>query len=112
MRTTARAILCLTALVAPSLAAAAPDPRNTCIIDTNIDNTDRPNDTTILFTMRDHSVWKNTLPVRCFGLHNEPDGFTYQPTDPGTQELCSNQVTIRLNFNQTVCQLGDFTRVK
>ena len=105
-------ILCLAALLSSSIAAAAPDPKSTCIFDRNIDHTDRPDDMTILFTMRDHKVWKNTLQVRCFGLHNEPDGFTYQPTDPGTEELCSNQVTIRLNSFRSFCQLGDFTRVK
>ena len=105
-------VACLATILLPSLAMAAPDPKSTCIFDRDIARTDRPNDTTILFTMRDHTVWKNTLQVRCFGLHNEPDGFTYQPTDPGTEELCSNQVTIRLNFYRSFCQLGDFTRVK
>ncbi len=105
-------ILCLATLLASGVAIAKPDPKSTCIFDRDIDHTDRPDDTTILFTMRNHTVWKNTLPVPCYGLHNEPDGFTYQPTDPGTEELCSNQVTIRLNFNQTICQLGDFNRVK
>ena len=57
-------------------------------------------------------MWKNTLQSVCFGLKNEIGGFTYQPTDPGTQELCSNQVTIKLNMYGSFCQLGDFVRAK
>ena len=107
-----RVILVLATLLAPGLAEAASGPKNTCIFARDIDHTDRPDDTTILFTMRDHTVWKNTLQSRCFGLHDESDGFTYQPTDPGTEELCSNQVTIRLNFYRSFCQLGDFNRLR
>ena len=100
---------CLAVLASPALALAG---NSTCIVDRDIVQTTRPDDQTILFTLRDHSVWKNTLPTRCFGLHNEPDGFTFQPTDPGTGDLCSGQVTIKLNFSKSFCQLGDFTRVK
>jgi hypothetical protein len=96
----------------PFLAAAAPLQNSTCIRDPDIAQTQRPDDNTILFLMRDHKVWKNTLPTRCFGLQHEPDGFTYQPTDPGTEELCSGQVTIRLNTFKTTCLLGNFTRMK
>ena len=93
----------------PALAAPG---NTTCIREPEIVSTTRPDDTTILFQMRNHSVWKNTLASRCFGLKAEPDGFTYQPTDPGTEELCSNQVTIRLNSLHSFCLLGDFVRVK
>jgi hypothetical protein len=82
-----------------------------CIRDPDIKNTEIVNETTILFHMRDHKTWKNTLPVRCFGLRQDGDGFSYQPTDPGMQELCSQQVTIKLNDAPTFCQLGDFTLV-
>ena len=109
MLTPRTAALCAAWLCLPCAAQAG---NSTCIVDRDIVQTTRPDDQTILFTLRNHSVWKNTLPTRCFGLHNEPDGFTFKPTDPGTGDLCSGQVTIRLNFSQTVCQLGDFTRVK
>ncbi len=99
-------------LSTPALAAAAEPLNGICIRDPDIDHTTRPDDNTILFTMRDHAVWKNTLPTRCFGLKDEPDGFTYQPTDPGTEEICSGQATIKLNSFKTFCLLGQFTRVK
>lgn len=93
------------------VAHAAPDARDACISDRDIDHTEIVNDTTMLFHMRDHRVWKNTLPVRCFGLKNEPGGFSYMPTVSGTEDLCSNQVTIRLNTMRSICQLGNFTPV-
>lgn len=100
------------ATLAPPPAIAAPAPNTVCIRDPEIVRTDRPDDFTILFTLRNHQVWKNTLPTRCFGLHKETDGFSYQPTDPATEELCSNQATIRLNRYRSTCLLGAFTRIK
>ncbi len=82
-----------------------------CIASYNIDHTDIPNDNTILFTMRDHTVWRNTLPYTCTGLRLDTRGYTYEPTDPGSDTLCSNLVTIHLNTDHNVCQLGEFTRV-
>ena len=105
-----RMLLSLAACV-PAWKASA-DTSSQCIRDPDIVSETRPDDYTILFALRDHSVWKNTLQSRCFGLHNEPDGFTYQPTDPATQELCSNQVTIKLNSFRSTCLLGAFKRLK
>ncbi len=109
------AALLALALASPAFgqpAPAQPAPNDMCIRAPTIVSTDRVDDTTILFHLRDHQLWKNVLPSRCFGLKSEPDGFTYQPTDPSTEELCSNQVTIRLNTFRTTCLLGNFTRVK
>jgi hypothetical protein len=83
-----------------------------CIRDPDIKATEVVDDSHILFHMRDHKTWVNTLQINCLGLRNEPYGFSYQPTDPTTQELCSNQVLIRLNTRNTFCELGNFTRVK
>ena len=105
------ALLALLLASAPALAAAAAM-NDTCINDYDILSTERPDDFTILFNMRHHIVYKNTLPSRCFGLRNEAAGFTYQPTVPGTQELCSNQMTIKLNTFGSFCLLGPFVRVK
>ncbi len=110
--TRAVTLLALATLALSPPAFAKLDSNNQCINERDIDHEVRPDDQTILFYMRDHKVWKNTLQVRCFGLKHEPDGFSYQPTDPGTEELCSNQVTIRLNSFRSFCQLGDFTPVK
>ena len=104
-------VVTLGLLLAASAAAAAPG-NTTCIRSYDILNTTRPDNNTILFEMRDHKIWKNTLLSICFGLHNEVAGFTYQPTDPGTDELCSNQVTIKLNTFGSFCQLGPFVRVR
>ena len=105
-----RAVI-LAALMIPAVARAT-DPGSTCIWERDLDHTEVVDDSTILFHMHGHKTWKNTLPVRCFGLKHEPDGFTYQPTDPSMQELCSNQVTIRLNSLHSSCQLGNFTQVR
>jgi hypothetical protein len=82
-----------------------------CIASYNIDHTDIPNDSTIIFTMRDHTVYKNALTYPCTGLRLDNRGYTYEPTDPGTDTICSNLVTIRLNTYGNVCQLGTFTKV-
>jgi hypothetical protein len=85
--------------------------KSVCLAAYNIDHTDIPDDHTILFTMRDHTVWKNTLPYTCSGLKLDTRGFTYEPTDPGSDTICSNLLTIRLNTYQNICELGDFTKV-
>jgi hypothetical protein len=92
----------------PAQDAAA---RSVCIPSYDIDHTDIPNDHTILFTMRDHTVWKNTLQFSCTGLRLDTRGFTYAPTDPGSDSLCSNLVTIHTNTEHNFCQLGAFTKV-
>jgi hypothetical protein len=111
----------LPALLLTALALAACQPmasgsasagKSVCLASYNIDHTDIPDDHTIIFTMRDHSVWKNTLPYTCSGLRLDSRGYTYEPTDPGTDTICSNLVTIRLNTYQNICQLGEFTKLK
>jgi hypothetical protein len=93
--------------MAPARTAGA----SVCLASYNIDHTDIPDDHTILFTMRDHSVWKNTLQYDCAGLRLDTRGYTYEATDPGSDTICSNLVTIHLNTYHNVCQLGDFTRL-
>jgi hypothetical protein len=103
-------LLALLCLLSPTLAIAAQN--SSCISDRLIESRDVPDDSTIIFHLRGGQVWKNALLTRCFGLKDEPDGFTFQPTDPDTEELCSNEVTIRLNSFHSTCQLGNFTRLK
>jgi hypothetical protein len=85
--------------------------RPVCLASYNIDHTDIPNDSTILFTMRDRTVWKNTLTSPCFGLKLDTRGFTYEPTDPGSDTICSNLVTIHTNTFHNVCLLGEFSKI-
>jgi len=80
-----------------------------CLASYNIDHTEIPNDNTIIFYMKDRSVYKNTLSFTCYGLRMDSRGYTYEPTDPGSDTICSNLVTIHLNTDHNVCQLGEFT---
>ncbi len=102
-------LLCLAACQQGKPGAAAAGP--VCLRSYEIYRTDVPDDKTILFTMLDRTVYKNTLAYPCTGLRLDSRGFTYQPTDPGTDEICSNLVTIVTNTTHNVCQLGDFTRL-
>jgi hypothetical protein len=96
------------ALLAPASALAA---KSVCIASYQIDHTETPDDHTILFYMHNHKVWKNTLVNDCVGLRINTRGFTYSPTSPGSDELCSNLVTARLNDTGQICLLGEFTPV-
>ena len=103
-------LLCLAACqhaAQPRVAQAAP----ICLRSYQIYRTEVPDDSTILFVMDDRSVYRNTLTAPCFGLRLDTRGFTYEPTDPGTDEVCSNLVTIRTNTTGNYCQLGAFTRL-
>jgi hypothetical protein len=96
---------------APRAPGQAQNAAPVCLASYNIDHTDIPNDSTILFTMRDRTVWKNTLVSPCFGLRLDSRGFTYEATDPGSDTICSNLVTIHTNTDHNVCLLGEFTKV-
>jgi hypothetical protein len=85
--------------------------KSVCIRAYQIDHTEIPDDNTILFYMQNHKVWRNTLVDRCVGLKNNTRGFTYSPTNPGTDEICSNLQTIRVNDTGQTCLLGAFTPV-
>jgi hypothetical protein len=85
---------------------AAPD----CLSIRDIDSTQTTDDNTILFRMRDKTVFRNTLPARCKGLAMDSGGFTYVAS-PGLDQICATETAIRLNANGIVCQLGAFTQV-
>jgi hypothetical protein len=95
---------------AVTLAAAVPAmAKSVCIRSYDIDHTAIPDDNTILFYMRGHKVFKANLINRCVGLRINSHGFSYSPTDPGTDELCSNLLTIRLNDTAQPCLVGEIT---
>ena len=82
-----------------------------CLRSYQVRNTERPDDNTILFAMQGGTVWANHLPHPCIGLAADPNGFTYTPTDPGSDTICSDLMLIRLNTFHSVCTLGAFTRL-
>jgi hypothetical protein len=106
--------LAAAATLASSLPALADEAshKTVCIRSYEIDHTEIPNDSTIVFHMRNHKVFVNSLVARCVGLKNNTHGFTYSPTDPGTDEICSNLFTIRVNDTGQVCLPGVFTAVE
>jgi hypothetical protein len=100
------------AAVALSPALPALADKAVCIRTMDIDHTEIPDDSTILFYMRHHKIWKNTLVSRCVALKNNSRGFTYSPTIPGSNEICSNLFTIRVNDTGETCLPGEFTPVE
>ena len=109
--------LTLTAALLGSVAATASlpalaDGKPVCIPAYQIDHTEVPNDNTILFYMRGHKLYKADIINKCVGLSINNRGFTYSPTDPGSDEICSNLLTIRLNDTGQTCLVGDITPVE
>lgn len=75
-----------------------------------IDHTEIPDDSTILFVMRNHDIYRAHIEGRCTGLANDPRGFTYEP-NPGTDDICANFLTIRLNTTHGICLVGGIDRL-
>ena len=107
----ASALPALIATIAAPAAHAAGNNENVCIRDDDVDHTNIVDDQTILFVMRNHTVYRNRLQAKCYGLKHDPEGFTYQPTDPGARELCSNSQPIRTNTFHQTCLLGAFEKL-
>jgi hypothetical protein len=96
--------------IAAILLSSAPAWASSCIPSDRIDHTSVQDDQTVLFYMRDHTVWQNTLDGKCVGLKLDPGGFTYNVTVPETHKLCSRE-TIRLNHTGQPCLLGEFAQL-
>lgn len=108
MKTIAK-LAALTALAAVSVApvAAQDADHNICLKTYYIDSTHVVDAKTILFRMKDGTVYRNTLATACNGLLW--DGFVYVLH---YDELCSNdRQTIRVLRSHQVCQLGRFSKV-
>ena len=88
-----------------STAFAQPAPANVCLNVRDIDHTHAVDPSTLLFYMRNGTVWQNKLPARCGGLMFR--GFTFTVRD--IEEICSNALGIRVIQTDQVCQLGTFT---
>jgi Family of unknown function (DUF6491) len=110
------AALLALAVMAPVGSQAADAPK-ICLSSNNIRSTHAVDDSTILFTMNDGKVWKNTLRAPCSQLKFR-DSFTYADFG-GT--VCANDQKIRVLESTSgaatlrnlgpFCQLGEFTPV-
>jgi hypothetical protein len=118
MKTSAKILLGVAAFVAPMLAAAVtpavraqtaqPDPNNVCLNTDDIRGTQAVNARTILFHMRDGTVWRNTLAAPCPQMMSHTSGFAQ--TVHGDR-ICSNNQTFTILDTGNVCRLGTFSRV-
>jgi hypothetical protein len=109
--------LIVTAALFGAVAATASLPalaegKSVCFPSYLIDHTEIPNDNTIMFYMRGKKIYKADLINKCVGLRLNSRGFTYSPTIPGSNEICSNLLTIRLNDTGQTCLVGDITPVE
>jgi len=82
-----------------------------CIATYRINHTDVPDDTAILITMNDRSVYRAKVQGGCVGLSSDTRGYTWEP-NPGTNEICANLFTIRLNTSHAICMMGDIEMIK
>lgn len=94
------------ALMVPAASAVAA--RSVCIPAYQIDHTQVTKDNAILFFMINHKAWRVPIVNKCTTLYPSTTGFTYEPTDPGSDTLCSNLVTIHVNDTNETCLLGAF----
>jgi hypothetical protein len=102
----------LAAVAAATAAGAWADPPTSadpsqCISVIQIDHTEVPDDSTILFHLRGGRILKNALPQKCVGLRMSTRGFTYSAGS--LDEVCGNLQTIRVNDTGSICMLGPFT---
>jgi hypothetical protein len=103
--------LAMLVAVASAVALPAAAQASVCIDSYRIDHTEVPDDKQILFYMRDHSVYQARMQCECVGLSNDTRGFTYEPI-PGSEEICGNLLTIRLNTTHAVCMVGAMKLIK
>ena len=91
----------------PVQAQNAPS-NNVCFSVTEIVSTKATDRRTILFKLKDGTVWRNTLITDCPDLVAHSAGGFYSVTH--AEYICSNQHRITTQSGN-VCRLGPFTRV-
>ena len=97
------AVMILTT-AAPALAAAP-----ICLVARDIKDTDAQKDgRSILYTMRDGSVWRNDLRGVCKDARW--NGFGYSTANPQSS-ICENEQTLVVFRSGETCGLGNFTQV-
>ena len=82
-------------------------PSTDCIYTYDIDYTDVPDESTVIFHMKGGAVWTNKLPRRCPNIRF--NGFSYVVR--GNDQLCGKLDSIRVLKSGSVCQLGSFERM-
>jgi hypothetical protein len=99
----------LCALSAGTANADSSDPasRPVCLEASSVWSTGVIDEKTILFHMRNGTVWKNTLKQSCPNLKFRR-GFS-EVVRSG--QICANRQIISVLGTHNPCQLGDFTRV-
>lgn len=91
--------------VSPVQAASDSQPQTSvCLYTYLINDTETPDESTIIFHMKDGKSWTNKLPRRCPGLRFH--GFSYVVR--GNNEICGNLQSIRVLETGNVCLLGPF----
>ena len=96
----------LTALLAMGAAAVTPAAAGSiCLSPYYIEDSRVVDAKTILFKMKDGTVWRNDLPSSCSGLLFH--GFTYRLH---IDSLCDYGQSIRVLTTGQVCMLGSFTK--
>ncbi len=81
--------------------------RPVCLEASSVWSTGVIDEKTILFHMRNGTVWKNTLKQSCPNLKFRR-GFSEVVT---SGQICANRQIISVLGTHNPCQLGDFTRV-
>lgn len=98
--------------LAVTLASGSADAANFCIMLYQLDHVEAPNDSTVLFYLRDGEVYANHTIGQCPGLSLDSDfgGMRIEGAQ-GTGELCSNLVSVRLRRSDLTCLLGAFQKI-
>ena len=95
----------LLAALAVVVALPAAADAGVCLQYTRIGTTKAINPTTILFHMKDGTVWRNTLRTACPGAMS--GGITY---DLQTDDVCENTQVIHVLDSGEACMLGTFSK--
>jgi hypothetical protein len=108
MRFAALVAVLSTAVIGATGAIAQPASKpNVCLKTYLIDHTKSPDDHTILFTMKDGSVYQSNLTGNCPQL--SINGFSYVATPPS--DVCGNLQSIRVIRTGSVCLLGPLVQI-
>jgi hypothetical protein len=111
-RSTAAAVAALLLIAGPAQAretTTADGHKMICLPAQDVQNTEALNDHQMLFHMRGHKTYVNTLSVPCGSLKDiNVEGFVWVADTP-TPEYCDNMEHIRVRQTGETCMLGAFS---